>query len=126
MTTVPWSRGQPLIWDVTVVDSLSAGRASSNTSATEEAERKKRAKYTEISNNGMIFQPVAFDVHGSYGPETAPFLDNLLGKVSMTTLEPRSKMFFRQSLSVLLQQHNSACILGTVADDSRLEELYML
>ena len=42
LTTVPWSRGQSLLWDVTVVDALSPGRSGALViSATEEAEARK-------------------------------------------------------------------------------------
>ena len=94
MTSVPWSRGKALVWDVTVVDSLSRSRVGSPHLAVEEAAKKKLAKYKEISNSGSIFQPVVFDTQGNYGPETLSFLDELLNKLISTTSETRARSFF--------------------------------
>ena len=127
MTSVPWSRGKALVWDVTVVDSLSRSRAGSPHLAVEEAEKKKLAKYKEISNSGSIFQPVVFDTQGNYGPETLSFLDKLLNKLISTTSETRARSFFVQKQSILLlrlhppappAQHKSACILGILNVDT--------
>ena len=49
MTLIPWSRGQSLVWDVTVVDALAPSRLNSNASPSEEAEVKKIAKYQSIA-----------------------------------------------------------------------------
>ena len=125
MTSVPWSRGKAFVWDVTVVDPLSRGRAGSPHFAVEEAE-KKLAKYNEISNSGFIFQPVAFDTQDNYGPEKSTFLDELLKRVISTTSETRARSYIFQKLSILPQQHNSFCVPGTLNDDSNLEEFFLI
>ena len=108
------------------MDALAPSRVSRSCSATDEAEEKKTAKYTEISDRGYIFQPLVFDTQGQCGSSTARFI-NILGKtLSNQTGEPRSKSFFVQSITSIIQRYNAACILGTLGDDSNVDDVYTL
>ena len=66
VTMIPWQMGEPLVWDVTVVDALAPSRLNQvslcnpGTTATE-AEVRKIEKYRELIDNGYIFQPVAWN-----------------------------------------------------------------
>jgi hypothetical protein len=124
MTLIPWSRGQSLVWDVTVVDSLAPSRLTRNVSPTEEAEAKKIAKYTSISDSGYFFQPVAFDTQCRAGPKTGSFLKKLGKLLTDFTGEPRSHTFLMQRLQIAILQHNAACILGTIDESEALDEVY--
>ena len=125
LTTVPWSHGKLLIWDVTVVDSLSSSRQSRPTNFTNEAERLKNLKYEDLVESGYIFQPIAFDVQGNYGDRSAEFLDQLCRRLVDFTKERRSGQFLMQKLSILLQIFNNACILGTVEAGTPLDEIFL-
>ena len=87
--------------------------------------KPESVKYNELIVSGYIFQPVAIDCQGNYGPLTAPFIKCLLKRVKAATHESRAGAFFHQRLSVMLQQFNSACVLGTIADDSSLDEIFL-
>ena len=79
------------------MDLLSRGCGGSPHLAVEEAEKKKLAKYTEISKSNFIFQLVAFDTQGNYGTETSIFLDEMLKRVTSTAFEKRARSFLFKS-----------------------------
>ena len=69
ITLIPWARGKPTAWDVTVLDmsaqshldrtSLQTGAAADN------ATTAKKPKYTDITNTN-IFIPVSIAIGGSW------------------------------------------------------------
>ena len=116
LTSTPWSRGQPMVWDATVVDALCSSRIDSfePLKAATTAEETKRMKYTEIINRGYLFQPVAFEVQGGAGPDTKRFLSKLGKLIQDSTNEARASAFLRQRISVCIQMSNAACVIGTL------------
>ena len=93
-TAIPWQRGKPLVWDVTLVDSLAPSRAQQQGSFSTEAETRKTLKYAKIEERGYIFQPITIDVQGNYGTQTETFFNCMKKKIFDNTREPRSKTFF--------------------------------
>jgi hypothetical protein len=68
MTLVPWIKGQPLVWDVTIVDAL-AGSCVLKTSevssfAAEMACKRKHSKCSSIISSNYIFKGLAFETLG--------------------------------------------------------------
>ena len=115
-----------MVWDVTVVDALAPSRFSSNnTPAADEAEKGKERKYQQIVDQGYHFQPVAFEAQGKCGSGTSEFLTALGRKLVLSTKEPRASTFFRQRISIIIQQNNAACVTGTARDLPCLEEVFM-
>jgi hypothetical protein len=124
MTLIPWSRGQSLVWDVTVIDSLAPSRIGRNACPTEEAEERKIAKYSRITDSGYHFQPVAFDTQCRTGPKTSLFLKKLGNMIADVSGDPRAHTFLMQRLQIAILQHNAACILGTIDESEALDEVY--
>ena len=126
VTTVPWKRGRVLAWDVTVVDATAPSRISSFVAAkaATDAEERKIAKYSDLTDQGYLFQPLAFECQGGAGESTAKFVAELGKSMIHAKEEPNAAQYFRQRLSITLQKTNAACILGTLADDSILEEIF--
>jgi hypothetical protein len=60
MTLVPWIKGQPVVWDVTVVDTLADSYVlkSSEVSgfAAEMACKRKHSKYSSIISSNYVFK----------------------------------------------------------------------
>ena len=94
--------------------------------AEEDAEELKTAKYVCLTNQGYIFQPLAFEIQGGVGPSTSTFLKNLCKKLCVCNQENRAGSFFRQRLSLAIQVGNAASVVGTVRDEDHLSELYYL
>ena len=68
-TLVPWSRGKPLAWDVTVPDTYAASHiqatAISAGAAAEKASDNKRVKYNDLATTN-IFIPIAVETSGAW------------------------------------------------------------
>ena len=75
---VPWAVAKQLLWDVTVVDSLSpcrinAGCVCNPGTAAAEAEEQKNDKHKDIVDDGYLFQPLAVEIQGAAGPSAVFF-----------------------------------------------------
>ena len=126
MSLLSWSRGQSVVWDVTVVDALAPSRISNFApgNAAEEAESRKRSNNTEVIQAGYNFIPLAFEAQGQPGPDCNNFIKELGKRLIVATKEPRAAMFLKQRISIAIQTANSACILGTIREVDSLEELF--
>jgi hypothetical protein len=62
MVLVPWIKGQPLVWDVTIVDTLADVLKTSEISSfvVEMACKRKHSKYSSIISSNCIFKRLAF------------------------------------------------------------------
>jgi hypothetical protein len=82
MTLVPWIKGQPLVWDVTVVDTLADCYVLKTSEvsgfAAEMACKRKHSKYSSIISSNYIFKGLAFETLGAWGKETIDFI-NVIG-----------------------------------------------
>lgn len=128
VTIAPWSVGQCMVWDVTVVDALAPSRIASfrQLKAAEEAEHRKEIKYTELVSAGYLFQPIAFEAQGNCGPSTSDFLKKLSNRLKTATLESNPKQFLIQRIGIAIQAANASCVLGTAAPGGQLEEVFLL
>ena len=119
VTSYLWSRGRPLLWDVTVVNSIAASyiNATSRASgaAADEAERRKHNHYIGLKHN-YEFTPLAFETFGAIGPETTIFLKSLGKLMKKNTGEARSLDFLLQRISIAIQRGNAICIRDTYED----------
>lgn len=84
LTLCPWSHGRCLIWDVTVTDTLCPSKVMQSSSAcgaaAAAAETAKVNKYKQLSTS-YIFQPLAFETTGVWGPSTSTFLNKIQRKL---------------------------------------------
>ena len=118
-----------MAWDFTCIDTLcdtyvldsarEAGKAATI------AETKKNNKYKELENN-YLFQPIAIETFGSFGPESLKFVKEIGKMIQESTGEKRSTAFLIQSLSMTVQRGNASSIMGTVGETKKLDEIYDL
>ena len=114
VTLVPWDHGKPLAWDLTVVHRLASSymrlaRREGPTIA-DQAEDKKRAKYSEITASHEM-QPIAIETLGGLGTTTLDFLKTLGTRISRVTDEKRATEFLRQRLAIAIQIGNAAIVM---------------
>ena len=128
VTMIPWEMGKHLLWDVTGVDALAPSRLNQSSlcnpgiTATE-AEARKIDKYSEILDNGYIFQPVGLEVHGSLAESSEIFITRLCKMLCRSHDCQRAASFLKQRISMALQISNAAFVLGTVSVRVALKEI---
>ena len=80
ITYAPWAQGRPLVWDVTVPDTLAASYRSIATrhsgAVAEIAEKKKESKYSHLTHS-YIFSPLAIESLGAMGPKSLALIRDL-------------------------------------------------
>ena len=116
ITYTPWAQGRPLVWDVTVPDTLAASYmliATRNSGAvTEMAEKKKESKYSHLTHS-YIFSPLAIESLGAMGPKSLALICDLGDRIWNYSGNERSS-FLRQRLSVAVQRGSAFLISNTL------------
>lgn len=120
LTLVPWARGKYLAWDFTCVHRMALSYSNcaeqDGPAAASVAETRKISKYSAIAHS-HIFQPIAVETLGGWGPESLSFLTFLGARIASATGERRSAEFLRQRLSVAVQIGNAATVLETFVNE---------
>ena len=126
-TLLPWAFGKPLVWDVTVVDTVAPSyveRSSEKVgSAAEMAEDRKIRKYAYLGNN-YHFVPIALETFGVWGDQAETIIKDVGKRVEARTGEIRSLEYLRQRISIDLQRGNAACVLGTLPNQKGLDSIF--
>ena len=115
---VPWRGGKMLVWDTTCPDTLAPSYSSLATreagAVAEEAERRKKAKYSHLERS-HCFIPVAVETFGVFGPEARYLVKDLGRRIAHATLKPLSTHYLRQRISVAVQRGNAVAILSSIS-----------
>jgi hypothetical protein len=102
MTVVPWIKGQPLIWDVTVVDTLADSYVLKTTEvsgfAAEMACKRKHSKYSSIISSNYIFN--GFETLGPWCKETIDFMNVIGNRLIATSGDSKSTKFLFERISL--------------------------
>ena len=117
LTLVPWSRGRPLVWDLTVPDTPAPSyRAQASTAAgnvAKAAEIRKQSKYSSLSLS-YSFSPISIESMGVFGPQSLSIIRGLGRRTSLRTGDPLSTSYLLQRFSITLQRCNAFLILDTL------------
>ena len=115
-TLIPWARGKPMVWDVTVPDtyaqfhldstSLQAGAAADNAAIT------KKTKYTGITDT-HIFIPVAIETGGSWNAETTELIQDIEKRITIINGDPREMAYLFQRITAAIQKANTLIYQST-------------
>lgn len=118
MSLVPFEKGQALVWDGTVSDSLApsiVGHGATRPGhAAMLAEQTKLRKYSALQHS-YAFAPLAFETLGGPGPLTQQLLHKVCDLLVASTGDKRAGTFFTQRLSLDVQRGNATAIMGTLA-----------
>jgi hypothetical protein len=130
MTLVPWNKGQPLVWDVTVVDTLADSYVLKTSEvsgfAAEMACKRKHNKYRSIISSNYIFKGLAFETLGPWCKETIDFINVIGDRLIAESGDSKSKKFLFERISLAIQRGNAASIRGTFPDSALLSEVFAL
>ena len=69
---------------------------------------------------------MAVETLGSWAPMGLDFIKDVGSRIADATGEKRWTSWLFQRMSVIIQQGNAACFLGTVPDSRKLHEIYDL
>ena len=115
ITVYPFSRGKPLCWDATCVntfaESLINETAMNVGSAAAKAENAKRLKYPELVNR-YRFEPIAIETTGVFGHSTRTIINEIGKLISEKTGDKRETMWLKQRLNIAIQKGNAISILS--------------
>ncbi|KAH0814448.1 hypothetical protein GEV33_008343 [Tenebrio molitor] len=130
MTLIPWNKGQPLVWDVTVVDTLADSYVLKTSEvsgfAAEMACKRKHNKYRSIISSNYIFKGLAFETLGPWCKETIDFINVIGDRLIAESGDSKSKKFLFERISLAIQRGNAASIRGTFPDSALLSEIFAL
>ena len=126
----PYKNGRCLAWDYTCPDTLAISHVKKSTSkeagkAASLAEDNKLKKYRHLNNDYYVV-PVAIETLGSYGPHALGFIKDIGRRIQESTGEKRATSYLMQTIGIAIQRGNSQCILGTVKDSRKMDEVYYL
>ena len=126
----PYKNGRCLAWDYTCPDTLAISHVKKSTSkeagkAASLAEDKKLKKYRHLNNDYYVV-PVAIETLGSYGPYALDFIKDIGRRIKESTGEKRATSYLMQTIGIAIQRGNSQCILSTVKDSRKMDEVYYL
>jgi hypothetical protein len=126
MTLVPWIKGQPLVWEITVVDILADSYVlkSSEVSgfAPEMACKRNHSKYSSIMSSNYIFKGLAFEILSPWCKETIDFINVIGNRLIAESGDSKSKKFLFERISLAIQH---ASIRGTFPDSALLSEMFV-
>ena len=129
LTIYPWKFGKPLVWDVTVVDTLASSYNATTPAkaggAAEPAESRKQRK-CELFEDRFIVQPVGFETLGSWGPAARTFLSDIGRRIEQATGRERSSEFLRQRIGMEIQRGNAASVMGTAETSKDWDKYFLL
>jgi hypothetical protein len=103
MTLVPWNKGQPLVWDVTVVDTLADSYVLKISEvsgfAAEMACKRKHSKYSSIISSNYIFNGLAFETLGLWCKEPIDIINVIGNRLTAESGDLKSKKFLCERIS---------------------------
>ena len=128
LTHEPWSRGQHLIWDVSVRDAFAASYrniARNVRAVAAKGELDKKAEYATLLGEYSL-APFIIDTTGVWGEEALRLVKEIGRRIAARKGDSRAAAFIRQRISVEVQRGNSRMISGGTPPDFALRELGFL
>ena len=114
ITIFPFKVGKSLIWDATCSDTFATGSLIASAvapgSAAKGAEERKKSKYASLTDR-YIFQPIAIETAGVFGPSTLTFLKSLGSRIATERGNPREAEYLIQRLSLAVIRGNAQAVL---------------
>jgi hypothetical protein len=130
MTLVPWIKGQSLVWDVTIVDTLADSYVLKTSGVSgftvEMICKRKHSKYSSIISSNYVFKGLAFETLGPWCKEAIDFINVFGNRLIAESGDSKSNKFLFESISFAIQRGNAASIWGTFPDSALLSEIFVL
>jgi hypothetical protein len=115
-TLVPWIKAQPLVCDVTIVDTLADSYVLKTSEvsgfAAEMACKRKHSKYSSIISSNSVFKGLVFETLGPWCKEAIDFMNVVGNRLIAESGDSKSKKFLFERISLAIQRGNAASIRG--------------
>ena len=117
-TLLPWARGKPLTWDITVHDTYAESHlhdtayrpgATVDKAATNKI---KISKYCDLADSHLFF-PLATETAGTWNQMAVELVQEIGRRITMVTEDTRDIAFLFQRLSIALQRGNALSFIST-------------
>jgi len=119
-TLLPWARGKPLAWDVTVPDTYAESHVANTVvtpgAAANQAAQQKTDKYCSLQST-HIFCPVAIETSGTWNVMAVDLVQEIGRRITNVTEDSRETTFLFQRLSMALQQGNAVAFQNTMVTE---------
>ena len=111
---MPWACGRILVWDATCPDTLVPSHIALASRepglVAEQAEQKKKSKYTDLLVTHH-FVPISTETSGVFGPEAYSLFKELGHRLKARSGDPSSFSYLLQQFGVTIQRENTAAVL---------------
>jgi len=116
VTLLPWARGKPLAWDITVPDTYAESHLQDTAcrpgAAADKAAANKSSKYCDLAGTHLFF-PVATETAGTWNQMAVELVQETGRRITLDTEDSRETVFLFQRLSIALQWGNVVLFLST-------------
>ena len=113
---IPFSKGKPFAWDVTVPDTYADWHINMTSSEAEAAARQaaltKNTKYIDIIST-HIFYPIVIETACSWDVQALEVIEEIGGRITEATEDPKETMYLFQRLSMTIQRGNALSFFNT-------------
>ena len=118
-TLLPWAKGKPLAWDVTVPDTYAeshiADTVSTPGAAAHQAAQHEIAKYSKLASTHMFYPiPIAIETAGTWDGMAIELVQEIGRRTTVITQDTRETVFLFQRLSIALQRGNAVSFVNTM------------
>lgn len=115
-TILPWARGKPMAWDVTVPDTFADSHVTNSAreagAAAEHAATNKTNKYSCLTST-HIFYPVVIETAGTWHQQAIELVKEIGRRVTSVTGDERETCYLFQQMSIALLRGNAVSFNST-------------
>jgi len=119
-TVLPWARGKPMAWDVTVPDTYAESHIGSTATkpgaAAQKTAQNKIDKYSKLAST-HIFYPFAIETAGTWHEMAIELTQEIGRRITIITEDTRETTFLFQRLSMALQRGNAVSFHNTMVTE---------
>jgi len=116
VTLLPWARGKPLAWHITVPDTYAKSHlhdtACRQAAAADKAAANKSSKYRDLAGTHLFF-PVAIETAGTWNQMAVELVQKIGRLITLVTEDTRETVFLFHRLFIALQRGNAVSFHST-------------
>ena len=119
-TLLPWARGKPMAWDVSVPDTYAESHigntATKPGAAAQKTAQNKIDKYSKLAST-YIFYPFAIETAGTWHEMAIELTQEIGRRITTITEDTRETTFLFKRLSMALQRGNAVSFHNTMVTE---------